>query len=182
MSHGFWRCARAAATALAAVVRFWGTFLRERIRKVYMPLEIKNAKWIAVEQVGRVLAAIPAIRRTFPAATIQFFNSDAEVLRALVAGEVHAGTAFSTAGRQWIAAYPETLHLPFEEPLAEYAAAMAVRKGDLDTLNFFDSWITANTADGWLPQRWQYWFETREWADQVATDPDTVAACEDSFQ
>ena len=41
-------------------MRFWGTFLRERIRKVYMPLEIKNAKWIAVEQVGRVLAAIPA--------------------------------------------------------------------------------------------------------------------------
>lgn len=25
-----------------------------------MPLEIKNAEWIAVEQVGRVLAAIPA--------------------------------------------------------------------------------------------------------------------------
>ncbi len=130
----------------------------------------------------RGASSIPAIRRTFPAATIQFFGSDAEVLRALVAGEVHAGTAFSTTRRTWVAAHPETLHLPFEEPLAEYAAAMAVRKGDLDTLNFFNSWITANTADGWLPQRWQYWFETREWADQVATDPDTVAACEDSFQ
>ena len=59
---------------------------------------------------------------------------------------------------------------------------MAIRKGDLDTLNFFNSWIAANEADGWLAQRRQYWFETREWADQVATDSDTVAACDDSFQ
>ncbi len=127
-------------------------------------------------------SSIPAIRRTFPEATIRLFGSDVEVLRALVAGEVHAGTAFSTTPRTWVAAHPETLHLPFTEPLAEYPAAMAVRKGDLDTLNFFNSWITANTADGWLPRRWQYWFETREWAEQVATDPETVAACEDSFQ
>ncbi len=127
-------------------------------------------------------SSIPALRRTFPEATIRLFDSDAEVLRTLVAGEVHAGTAFSTTRRTWVAAYPETLHLPFTEPLAEYPAAMAVRKGDLDTLNFFNSWITANTANGWLPQRWQYWFETREWADQVATDSETVAACEDSFQ
>ena len=130
----------------------------------------------------RGASSIPAIMRTFPAATLQLFDSDIDVLRAVVAGKVHAGTAFSTTRRAWVAAHPETLHLPFTEPLAEYAAAMAVRKGDLDTLNFFNSWITANTADGWLPQRWQYWFETREWADQVATDPDTLAACEDSFR
>ena len=130
----------------------------------------------------RGASSIPAIVRTFPAATLQLFDSDSDVLRAVVAGQVHAGTAFSTTRRAWVAAHTETLHLPFAEPLAEYAAAMAVRKGDLDTLNFFNSWITAHTADGWLPQRWQYWFETREWADQVATDPDTLAACEDSFR
>ena len=128
-------------------------------------------------------SAIPAIRRTFPEATVRLLESDADVLRVLVAGEVHAaGTIFSTPRYTWAATYPDTLHLPFADPLAEYAAAMAVRKGDLDTLNFLNSWITANTADGWLPQRWQYWFETREWADQVATDSETVATCEDSFQ
>jgi polar amino acid transport system substrate-binding protein len=59
---------------------------------------------------------------------------------------------------------------------------MAIREGDLDTLNFFNSWIEANEADGWLKQRRQYWFQTREWADQVATDPETVAECDESFE
>ena len=57
-----------------------------------------------------------------------------------------------------------------------------MRKGDLDTLNFFNTWIAANTASGWLEQRSQYWFQTREWADQVATDPETVAECDESFE
>ena len=51
-----------------------------------------------------------------------------------------------------------------------------------DTLNFFNGWIAARNADGWLDQRRRYWFETREWADQVATDPDIVAECDESFQ
>ena len=59
---------------------------------------------------------------------------------------------------------------------------MAVRKGDLDTLNFLNSWIPVSTANGWLEQRGQYWFATREWADRIATAPETVAACDDSFQ
>ena len=74
------------------------------------------------------------------------------------------------------------MHLPFAEPFASGVSGFGVRKGDLDTLNFLNSWIATRQANGWLAQRRQYWFETREWADQVATDPDTVAACEDSFQ
>ena len=32
------------------------------------------------------------------------------------------------------------------------------------------------------PQHRQYWFESREWAHQVTTDPDTIAECDESFQ
>jgi len=74
------------------------------------------------------------------------------------------------------------LHLPSEEPFASEVLAIAVRQGDLDTLNFFNSWIAANKANGWLEQRRQYWFEGREWADQGATDPETVTTCANSFQ
>ncbi|MCY3777161.1 MAG: hypothetical protein OXH11_14395, partial [Candidatus Aminicenantes bacterium] len=72
--------------------------------------------------------------------------------------------------------------LPFDEPFSTEPAAMAVRKGDLDILNFLSSWITINQANGWLEQRRQYWFDTLEWRDQVATDPETIKACEESFQ
>ena len=122
------------------------------------------------------------IETVFPEAMLLLFDTDTEVLQAVVAGEAHAAAAFATTRTTWVDAHPETLHLPFEEPFASGVAGMAVRKGDLDTLNFFNSWIAANKANGWLEQRRQYWFEGREWEDQVATDPDTVAACDESFQ
>ena len=130
----------------------------------------------------RGTASIPTIENTFPEALLLLFDTDNAVLQAVVAGEAHAAAAFATTRTTWVDAHPETLHLPFDEPFASGVAAIAVRTGDLDTLNFFNSWIAVRQADGWLAQRRQYWFETHEWADQVATDPDTVAACEDSFQ
>ena len=130
----------------------------------------------------RGASSIPAIENTFPDALLLLFDTDNAVLQAVVAGEAHAAAAFATTRTTWVDAHPETLHLPFDEPFASEVLAIAVRKGDLDTLNFFNSWIAVRQADGWLAQRRQYWFETREWADQVATDPDTVAACDDSFQ
>ncbi len=130
----------------------------------------------------RGASSIPAIENVFPDATLLLFDTDNAVLQAVVAGDADAAAAFATTGTAWVEANPETLHLPFEEPFASEVLAMAVRKGDLDTLNFFNGWITIRDADGWLEQHRQYWFETREWADQVATDPDTIAACDESFQ
>ena len=130
----------------------------------------------------RGASSIPALENVFPEARLQLLDTDNAVLQAVVAGEAHAAAAFATTRTTWVEAHPETLHLPSEEPFASESLAIAVRKGDLDTLNFFNSWIEVNTASGWLEQRRQYWFETREWADLVATDPDTVAACDDSFQ
>ena len=130
----------------------------------------------------RASSAVNFIGQAFPQAQILLFDTDTEVLQAVVAGDAHAAAAFSSTRTTWVAAHPETLHLPFEDPFASDVGAIAVRKGDLDTLNFLNSWIAATTAEGWLAQRRHYWFETREWADQIATDPDTVAACEESFQ
>ena len=90
--------------------------------------------------------------------------------------------AYTATRLTWVEDNPETLHLPFEEPFASEVLAIAVRKGDLDTLNFFNGWIAVRKADGWLGERRQYWFEGREWADRVATNPETIAECEESFQ
>ncbi len=130
----------------------------------------------------RGASSINFLENVFPEAMLLLFDTDNEVLEAVVAGEAHAAAAFATTRTTWVAAHPETLHLPFEEPFSSEIGAMAVRKGDLDALNFFNGWIAINKANGWLEQRSQYWFETREWEDLVATDPDTIAACDDSFQ
>ncbi len=130
----------------------------------------------------RGASSIPPIENVFPEATLLLFDTDNAVLQAVVAGEAHAAAAFGTTRNTWVAAHPTTLYRPSEEPFASEVGGIAVRKGDLDTLNFFNSWIEVNTANGWLAQRYQYWFETRKWADQVATDPATIAECDEAFQ
>ena len=130
----------------------------------------------------RASSGIPAIENVFPDAMILLFDTDNAILQAVVDGEAHAAVAYATKRTTWVEANPVTLHLPFEEPFASDVLAIAVRKGDLDTLNFFNGWIAVRQADGWLEQHRQYWFEGREWADQVATDPDTIAECDASFR
>ena len=130
----------------------------------------------------RGASSVGFVESAFPDAMLLLFDTDTEVVQAVVSGVAHAAAAFQPNQQAWVDANPETLHLPFEEAFASEVGAMAVRKGDLDTLNFFNSWIVANKANGWLEQRRQYWFETREWEDQLATDPDTIAECDQSFQ
>ncbi len=130
----------------------------------------------------RGASSVPALENVFSEAMLLLFDTDNAVLQAVVAGEAHAAAAYLTTRDTWVEAHPETLHMPFEEPFASGVSGFGVRKGDLDTLNFLNSWTAIRHADGWLAQRSQYWFETHEWVDQVATDPDTVAACDDSFQ
>lgn len=74
----------------------------------------------------RGASSIPAIENVFPQAMLLLFDTDTEVVQAVVAGGAH--------------------------------------------------------ANGWLAQRRQYWFEGHAWEEQLATAPDTIAACDDSFQ
>jgi polar amino acid transport system substrate-binding protein len=130
----------------------------------------------------RGASSVGFVENTFPDAMLVLYDTDNDVLQAVIRGDAHAAAAFATTRETWVEANPETLHLPFDEPFASEVGAMAIRKGDLDTLNFFNSWIAIRQADGWLEQRRQYWFETREWADQIATDSETIAQCDESFQ
>jgi polar amino acid transport system substrate-binding protein len=42
-----------------------------------------------------------------------------------------------------------------------------MRKGDPDTLAYFNSWITTVQLEGWLQERHDYWFGAKDWQDQV---------------
>jgi polar amino acid transport system substrate-binding protein len=44
-------------------------------------------------------------------------------------------------------------------------SGMAIRKGDIDTLNVLNNWIEVNTK--FIEQRQHYWFQTQEWRAQV---------------
>ena len=116
----------------------------------------------------------------FPQATLQYFDSDVEMLDALVAGEVHAVSADQIKATRWLRDHPEQLGSPFDL-FNKVPEAVAIRKRDFDSLNFLNGWIHHYKSNGWLDERRSYWFDTREWEELVADDPDTVSRCVDSF-
>jgi polar amino acid transport system substrate-binding protein len=58
--------------------------------------------------------------------------------------------------------YPHKLFLPIQGTFTREPIGFAVRKGDVDTLHFFNNWIGYVDAEGWLKERKTYWFETKE--------------------
>ena len=118
----------------------------------------------------------------FPRAGLRLFDADSALLDALLGGDVDAVVVDQVKAARWLDENPEVLHRPFAELFEKIPEAMALRKNDVDTLNFLDSWITHYRTSGWLAERRGYWFETRTWAEQAAADPEVAAACDASFE
>lgn len=113
-------------------------------------------------------SAASAAQRLFPNATLRLFDDDAQALLEVTNGRAHA--MVGTVPRPLFAVLDNeaTLFQPFQNPLVKQADAMAVRKGDPDSLNFLNNWIQARQLDGWLEERQAYWFKGRTWRDQQA--------------
>jgi polar amino acid transport system substrate-binding protein len=113
-------------------------------------------------------SAASAAQRLFPNATLRLFDDDAQALLEVTNGRAHA--MVGTVPRPLFAVLDNeaTLFQPFENPLVKQADAMAVRKGDPDSLNFLNNWILSRQLDGWLEERQAFWFKGRTWRDQQA--------------
>ena len=132
--------------------------------------------------IGARAGTVPAqvVTDLLPLATLRLFDSDPELLEELVAGELHAAAADQIKATSWLDTHPEILYSPFEL-LNKVPEAIALRKGDLDGLNFLNGWIEHHESNGWLSERRHYWFDTRDWEDLVVSDPAAVESCSRSF-
>ena len=123
-----------------------------------------------------------AVMDHFPRATLRLFDTDTDLLQALLAGDVDAAAVDQVKAARWLEGHAETLHRAFDELFNKVPEAVALRKGDVDGLNVVNSWIAHHRTTGWLDERRRYWFETRDWADRLATDPDVIRRCDESFE
>ena len=57
------------------------------------------------------------------------------------------------------------LYAPIDRIYNEGSEAFAVRRGDPDTLNVLNNWIRLRWRDGFLKERADFWFRTRDWED-----------------
>ena len=109
-----------------------------------------------------------AAKRLMPKATLRLFDEDALALQEVVNGKAHAFVTSTPTPAFEALKHPDKLFLPIPEPFVQGAEGFALRKGDPDALNFFNNWILLRQQDGWLKERHDYWFKTRDWASRVA--------------
>jgi polar amino acid transport system substrate-binding protein len=115
------------------------------------------------------LAATPvaAAQKFMPKAQLRKFDDESQAVQELLNGKAHAVVASAPMPAFQALKYPDKLFLPLKETFTREPIGFALRKGDVDTLNFFNSWITVVKAEGWLAERKHYWFETRDWEDML---------------
>jgi polar amino acid transport system substrate-binding protein len=115
----------------------------------------------------RGTSALAAAQRLFPRATFRQFDDDAQSVLEVVNGRAHGMVGSMPRPRFAVLENESALFSPFPQPLARQIDSMALRKGDPDALNFLNNWIASRQLDGFLEERQAYWFQNREWRDQV---------------
>ncbi len=111
--------------------------------------------------------AVTAAQKYMPRATLRMFDDETQAYQELINGRVHAVVGSAPTPAFYVLKYPEKLFLPLSDTFTKEPIGFAVRKGDFDTLNFFNNWITFVTAEGWLKERKHYWFETKKWEPMI---------------
>jgi len=112
---------------------------------------------------------VQVARETFPKAKILQFDDDAQAFQEVLNGNAHAVIASSPKPEHEAVKHSDKLFIPFKDRLSKGNEAFAVRLGETDKEAFFNDWIQARTQDGWLEQRYEYWFSTLDWQDQIAS-------------
>ena len=107
--------------------------------------------------------AADAAKKFMPKAQKRFFDDEAQVIQEVVNGRAHAAVASAPLPAFQAIKYPDKLFMPLQGTFTREPIGFAVRKGDFDTLNYFNNWIRVSEAKGWLAERKHYWFETKDW-------------------
>jgi len=107
--------------------------------------------------------AVALARRILPKTNLVLFDDAKAAGSALVAGKVDAYLEDEPVPTFLALENPGKIDVPIAEPLLTTPAGFAVAKGEPDFLAFLNAWITARTADTWLPTTHQYWFKSLAW-------------------
>ena len=105
----------------------------------------------------------PALKKYLPKAQRRYFDDEAQAVQEVILGRAHAMASSIPLPAFQALKHPDKLFTPLKEPFTRESVAMAIRKGDPDSLNVLNTWIRIATDDGWLKERHRYWFESTEW-------------------
>ncbi len=129
-------------------------------------LEELNQKDIIISGVSGSISHELATR-LFKKANVKAFKTSEEARNAVLNGEAHAYVATSPQPKFLALKYPQKIDIPMTKPLISYKAGFGINKGEQEWLNFLNAWITARTADKWLPATHKHWFGSLGWRKEM---------------
>lgn len=103
----------------------------------------------------------------FPKAQRKYFDKEPQAVQELLMGRAHALIGNAPLPAQQVLKNPDKLFQPIKENLTNEPVGIAMRKGDPDLLNYVNSWIYQVVGEGWIQDRYDFWFRTMAWKDQV---------------
>jgi polar amino acid transport system substrate-binding protein len=109
-----------------------------------------------------------AMERHFPKARKIYFDDDILSVQEVANGNIEAASSTPPKAAFEIERRGDVIRIVSDQQLSPTREAFALRMGDPDALNFFSNWIQEAEASGWLGERRAYWFNGREWGDQIA--------------
>lgn len=119
-----------------------------------------------VARIGTTAAA--AAQKYLPRARLRLFDDEGQALQEVLNNRAAAMVASQPFPEFQSLKYSQRLYLPLAgKTFTREPIGFAIRKGDVDFLNFLNNWVGVRHADGWLQERYDYWFTTEQWRDQV---------------
>lgn len=106
--------------------------------------------------------AMTAAETHCPKAQLHKFDTDDAVIQDVLNGNADAAMSSIPTPAFWVADYPNVIYRPLNgQYFDKQPEGFAVKKGDPDTVTFFNTWITDN--QDWLQERSDYWYGTKDW-------------------
>jgi len=106
-------------------------------------------------------------RSIFDKAEIHSHGNKNDAEKEILEGRAHAYISSLPAVQFLVMNNSDAIDLPLNDPIVGWAEALAVQKGEQELLNFLNAWVTAHKADRWLNATREYWFESRDWMQEV---------------
>ena len=128
--------------------------------------EFNKPELTVVARIGTTAA--DAAKKYLPEAQLRLFDDEGQALQEVLNERAAAMISSQPFPEFQSLKYQDKLYLPLSgETFTREPIGFAMRKGDPDFLNFLNNWIQVRSADGWLQERYRYWFTTQDWKEQV---------------
>ena len=127
---------------------------------------LNNPEMTIVARIGTTAAA--AAKKYLPHAELRLFDDEGQALQEVLNNRAAAMVSSQPFPEFQTIKYADKLFLPLAgKTFTKEPIGFAIRKGDVDFLNYLNNWIRVKNSDGWLQERYAYWFTTQDWKGMV---------------